>query len=121
MQSRKNNLVQAKIGEDLATSYLLKKGFQIIHRNFRSKLGEIDLIAIDKNTLVFIEVKSRWSEEYGDPKEAVTTRKIRSIIKTSEYFKLLNPQTPDLMRIDVIAINYLNDPPFIEHLENVTG
>lgn len=121
MLNPRNNQIPAKIGEDLAASYLLNKGYKIIHRNFRSRLGEIDLIAIDKDTLVFVEVKSRWSEEYGDPKEAVTPKKIRSIIKTSEYFKLLNPETPDLMRIDVVAISFLKDPPFIEHIENATG
>ncbi len=121
MQSPKNNLPQAKKGEDIATLYLSRKGYLIIQRNFRSRTGEIDIVALDKNTLVFVEVKSRWTEMYGDPKEAVTPKKIRSIERTADYFKLLNPETSDLMRIDVVAINFINEKLEIEHLENVTG
>lgn len=118
----KNNLPQAKQGEDLAAFYLRKKNYRILARNFRSRTGEIDITAILQNTLVFIEVKSRWSTDFGSPLEAVTPKKIKSIIRTAQYFKLLNPQTPDLMRIDVIGLDYTKEPfPLIEHIENVSG
>lgn len=112
-----------KIGEQRAAEYLQKKGYQILQKNFSSKLGEIDIIVHDENCLVFIEVKTRWSDQYGLPEEAVTLRKIKSIIKTGEYFKLLNPKTPNLMRIDVIAVELSKKGTLysLRHLKNVTG
>ena len=94
-----------KKGEELAAEFLKDKGYEILTRNFRSKFGEIDIIAKKGDFLVFVEVKTRWSREYGTPEEAVTKSKLRSIVKTGEYFKLLNPETPEAMRIDVVAID----------------
>lgn len=118
----KNNQNRAKEGEDLATAYLIKKGYRILKRNFHSRFGEIDIIATDKNTLIFIEVKSRWSESFGSPEEAVTIWKLQSIIKTANYFKMCNPQTPSSQRIDAIGIVFAdNGKAKINHLENITG
>lgn len=91
-------------GENAALRFLLQKGYKILQRNFRSKVGEIDIIATEGGALVFVEVKTRWNRNYGYPEEAVTPYKLRSIIKTAEYFKLLNPNTPGLLRIDVVAL-----------------
>lgn len=116
-----STVTSGRLGEDAALRLLKKEGYKIIGRNFRSKFGEIDLIAIEKDTLVFVEVKTRWTREYGYPAEAVTPRKLRSIIKASEYFKLLNPRTPDLMRIDVVAIEVRNGRVYsAELLKNVS-
>jgi putative endonuclease len=93
-----------KAGEDAAVKLLQTRGYKIIARNFRSKVGELDIIAIDGNTLVFVEVKTRWSRDYGYPEEAITPKKLQSIMKTAEYFKLTHPSTPDLQRIDAVAI-----------------
>lgn len=109
-----------RVGEDLAASYLQKCGYRILQRNFRSKFGEIDIVAQDKNTLVFVEVKTRYSHEYGYPEEAVTTSKIRSIIKTAHYYKLKHTKTPGLMRIDVVAIDMLDNTKSIRHIKNIT-
>lgn len=92
-----------KLGENFAAEYLRKKGYKILQRNFHTKFGEIDIIALDGKTLVFIEVKTRWSKEFGYPEESVTPKKIRHLIKAAWYYKLMNPQTPELMRIDVVA------------------
>ncbi len=117
-----NNLPKAKKGEDLAYSFLLKLGYKIISRNFRSRLGEIDIIAIDKNCLVFVEVKTRWTKDYGYPQEAVTSWKLNSIIKTGQYFKLLHPKSPSQERIDVLAISIRDrEKANVEHIKNVTG
>jgi putative endonuclease len=62
-------------GEDLAVRFLEKKGYRILSRNFRTPVGEIDVIAEDRNTLVFIEVKTRTDDSFGHPFEAVTFRK----------------------------------------------
>lgn len=111
-----------KLGEETAEKFLQGKGYKVLTKNFRSRFGEIDIIAQDKDTLVFVEVKTRWNKAYGYPQEAVTPRKIRSIIKTSEYFKVLYPKTPNLMRIDVVAIEIDNGHVSnIELIRNVTG
>lgn len=111
-----------KIGENYAVSLLRRQGYKILERNFRSKFGEIDVIALDHNTLVFVEVKTRWSPKFGDPAEAVTSQKLRHLIRASEYFKLLHPKTPDLMRIDVVATDVRNGEVVKARvLKNVTG
>jgi putative endonuclease len=112
------------LGENLALKYLQKnKGYRFVARNFRSKFGEIDLIFLDKKILVFVEVKTRFSESFGNPEEAVTPWKINAIIKTAQYFKLKNPKLPDSLRIDVVALDL--DPQNekllnLKHFENVT-
>jgi len=93
-----------KLGEDAALALLKKNGYKILGKNFRSRFGEIDIIAIEAKTLVFIEVKTRWNREYGLPEEAVTAWKLSKLIRTSQYYKLLYPKTPDLQRIDVVAV-----------------
>lgn len=110
-------------GEELAVAYLKSKGFRIIARNFRSKVGEIDIIACEKDTLVFIEVKTRWSIKFGLPEEAVTPWKLRSIVKTSQYFKMLHPELPESLRVDVVAISLLPSGELeeIRLIKNVTG
>ncbi|TSC53980.1 MAG: putative endonuclease, partial [Microgenomates group bacterium LiPW_16] len=92
-----------KRGEELAVRYLQSHGYRILTRNFRSKFGEIDIIGLDGKILVFIEVKTRWSKKFGPPEEAVTPWKLKSIIKTAYYFKMLHPELPESLRIDVVA------------------
>lgn len=77
----------------------------------------------DKDTLVFVEVKTRFTKIYGEPEEAVNRKKLDTIIKTGEYFRLLNPHTPSSIRIDIISI--LLKPETcklisLKHFENVT-
>ncbi|MBL7150332.1 YraN family protein [Candidatus Microgenomates bacterium] len=119
----KRNVNLGRFGEEKAVEYLQKHGYKVLEQNFRSKYGEIDIIAVNKDFLIFIEVKTRWSEKCGLPEEAVTQRKIRSITRTSQYYKILHPETSDLMRIDVIAIELDSLCRFKElrHLKNVTG
>lgn len=93
-----------KLGEEAAEKLIAAKGYKILARNFHSRFGEIDIVARDKDTLVFVEVKTRWAPKYGVPEEAVTPWKLRKIIKTGEYYKLTHPNTPDLMRVDVVAV-----------------
>ncbi len=93
-----------KKGEDLASNFLIQKGYKIIKRNFHSIYGEIDIIAIHENSLVFIEVKTRSSVRFGLPIEAVTKSKIENIIKTGEFFCLKNPNMPRSLKIEVVSI-----------------
>ena len=70
-----------------ASDYLTKKGYQIIERNYRCRIGEIDIIAIERDCLCFIEVKYRKNEKTGDPLEAVDKRKQQKIIRTAQYYQ----------------------------------
>lgn len=93
-----------ELGEEYAHNLLKKSGYQVIQRNFRCKIGEIDIIAKDKGTLVFVEVKTRWSRKFGKPEEAVTPRKLNKIKRIGEYYLLTHPNLPKKLRIDVVAI-----------------
>lgn len=93
-----------KIGEEIAVIYLRQNGYQIIERNFECRQGEIDIIAKDKNEIVFIEVKTRSSVLYGLPKDAVDRKKKKHIYRTVEYYVYLNRLENDRIRIDVIEV-----------------
>lgn len=110
-------------GELLARKYLEKQGYRFLDRNFRTPYGEIDLIFRDHKTLVFVEVKTRWSAKYGKPEEAVTPQKINSIIQTAKMFLVLNKKLPKQQRIDVVAINVTSSGELIglRHIKNITG
>lgn len=111
-----------KQGEDIAASYLVRQGYHLIQRNFKARYGELDIIATHHQTLVIVEVKTRIDREFGLPEEAVTPRKVREVVKTAEYYKLLHPELPDLMRLDVIAIQLTGDRvSYFNHIQNVTG
>lgn len=109
-----------KLGERIALEILRRRGYKILQRNFRSKFGEIDIVAQDVNTLVFVEVKTRWSKKFGYPEEAVTPWKLRSIVKTGDYYKLTHPGTPNLVRIDVVAIDIEGKKAKARLIRNVT-
>ena len=80
------NYVFGRAGEEEACKYLMGKGMQILERNFRCKLGEIDIIARDGETLVFAEVKTRRSHKYGSPLLAITPGKMRHMALAAEYY-----------------------------------
>ncbi len=114
------NKTKGELGELLALKYLKKKRYKIIETNFRCKLGEIDLIALHRKTIVFIEVKARSSVDYGYPSEAVDERKIRKITNTAEYYLLKHYQYENFdKRIDVIEV-FLNANDKINHIECIT-
>lgn len=111
-----------KLGEDAAVKLLQREGYKILDRNFHSKRGEIDIVAQDQDILVFVEVKTRWSKKFGYPEEAVTPRKLWSIQRTGEYYKLTHPNTPDLLRIDVIAVEVEgNKVTSVRIIKNASG
>lgn len=93
-----------EMGENYAVELLKSKGYKVIERNFRSKIGEIDIIAIDGDTLVFVEVKTRWSKKFGLPEEAVSKTKIARIKRTGELYSISRPALPKKLRVDVVAI-----------------
>lgn len=111
-----------KKGEELAVKYLRGQGYKIIGKNFHSRLGEIDLIALDHGILVFVEVKTRWSKKFGEPLEAITPWKIKKIIKAADYYKMLHPELPEAMRLDAVAISMDNNQQVekIELVKNIS-
>ncbi len=106
-----------KLGEDIATEYLKKNNYRIVERNFECKQGEIDIIAIDKNEVVFIEVKTRSNEQYGKPVEAVTEYKKKHLIKAIKYYIYKNKIEKVFIRIDVIEVYVKNSKYFINHIK----
>ena len=118
----------AILGEDKACEYLKKLGFKIIERNFRKGYGEIDIVAIDPSAgsgqavLVFIEVKTRTSNQFGSPLEAITYGKLRTLIHTAQYYKLTHRNLPESLRIDAVAVILNgNEVQNIELTKNITG
>lgn len=104
-------------GEMLASRYLLDKGYAIHHHNWRSGHKEIDIIAQQRDTLVFVEVKSRASEEYGNAYDAVTDKKIALLISAAQAY--LQKNKIDLkFRFDIITVIGCNEPYRIEHIED---
>lgn len=106
-----------KSGEEIACEFLLKNKYQIIEKNFRSKLGEIDIIAKDKNEIVFVEVKTRGQKIFGTPAEAVTKKKKNHIYNVAEYYMWKKNIENVFCRIDVIEI-YMNKSISINHIKN---
>ncbi|TCL10329.1 putative endonuclease [Roseivirga ehrenbergii] len=106
-----------KKGEDLAVSFLKKKGYQVLHRNFRHKKSEIDIICSKAGLLVFVEVKSRSSKAFGQPESFVSKSQEQSILKASEAF-VLNEDWHGDIRFDIIAIYKNGQIEEIEHFED---
>ena len=99
-----NNKEKGRLGEDIASKYIISKGGKIIEQNYRTKVGEVDLIVRINGELVFIEVKSRSNVHYGYPSEAVNDKKKRKIINVAKYYILDNELTDVSIRFDVIEI-----------------
>ena len=95
-------------GESLAVEYFIKKGYEILHQNWRHKHWEVDIIASQNGMLHFIEIKTRTSLKFGHPEEAVDKKKIRFLINASEEFLYLYPEWQRI-QFDVLSINIAND------------
>ena len=113
----------AVLGEDAAVKFLIKKGYKILERNFRKGYGEVDIIALSRNTLVFIEVKTRSSDRYGTPFEAISPWKLRSLVRGAKFYKyMLHPELPEDLRIDAIGVMVSGgEIVSIEQIENITS
>ena len=112
------NITTGKIGEEIAQKYLFDKGYKIIETNKRfSRFCEIDIIALDKNTLVFVEVKTRKTNICGHPLEAITKTKYEHIkMGLFTYLK----ENPNFKKYRIDAISIILQPELkIEHLKNI--
>ena len=105
-------------GEAIAVGQLKKEGYKIIETNYRTKLGEIDIIAKDKNTIVFVEVKARRTVHFGSPKWAVTPKKQKKISIVALYYLKSTKQSTVKARFDVVTVSLNRDKPRIEIIKN---
>ena len=113
------NKITGNIGENLAAEYLEKKGYKICERNWHySRFGEIDIIALEKETLVFVEVKTRKTTSFGHPFEAIDEKKVNQIKNIAQGFILQTNLKYKSCRIDGISV-LLTNPPTIEHIKNI--
>ena len=105
-------------GEDLAIRHLQGLGYRILDRNYRCKVGEIDCVAVKDRTLVFLEVKSRTTAEYGGPLEAVDRRKRRKMTRLARMYALENSLHDVPQRFDVVAVWFEGGRARVEVYEN---
>lgn len=110
-------------GEDLACKYLKNLGYQIMDRNYRIRGGEIDIVARDGDTLVFVEVKARFSHDFGPPAEAMTPWKIKALLKTAMFYVLKVNWGNKEYRLDFVSIDFADNGknPKIELIKNITS
>lgn len=104
-------------GENIAEDYLKNEGYSIITRNFRTNYGEIDIIARDKNEIVFIEVKTRSNLKYGNPSEAVNQNKQKHIKMVAKYYIHMHQLYNCYIRFDVIEVYCRNGKYRINHIK----
>jgi putative endonuclease len=94
-----------KTGEDLAVAELERRGYAIVARRWRNRAGEIDIIARDGETLVFVEVKAREDHDFGDAAESVTMRKRRTIVRLAKTYVVEQRWIDRPCRFDVVTIH----------------
>lgn len=105
-------------GEELAVRYLEEQGYAIVARNYRLRMGEIDIIARDGEFLVFVEVKTRRSSRYGSPFEAVDFHKQQQIIRVARMYLTRHGGDNCAVRFDVVAVYFAGRTPTIELLKD---
>jgi len=104
-------------GEDMAAAHLKKQGYKILERNYRTPIGEIDLVARHQGALVFIEVKTRRSRRFGSPQEAVHPAKQERLRNLAEYYLQQQGLGEVMVRFDVVGILWQGGKPQIEVIE----
>lgn len=105
-------------GEDIACRELETLGYHIRERNYRTRFGEIDVVAMDGETVVFVEVKTKTSGDFGDPVEEVTPQKQRQIVSMGEWYHAFNCTSGTPCRFDVVAIDLSLMPARVAHYKD---
>ena len=106
------------LGEDISEIFLAKMGYSIIKRNYRCRLGEIDLIVKDKNKIIFFEVKTRTNLNFGYPEESINNLKVLKLKKLAIFFAVSENMHDLDMQFDVISIN-LSGTHFSGNIKNI--
>lgn len=114
----KERLRLGDYGEETAVSFLKKNGYRIVARKYRNKLGEVDIIALDADTLCFVEVKTKASHSCGSPLESVTPGKQRKIAKVALSFLKERNLLEKKARFDVVAVEVLHRETKLEIIKN---
>lgn len=103
-------------GEALAAELLRAEGLIIVERNFRCRAGEIDLVAFDGPTLVFVEVRSRRGDRAGTPLESVDPRKQMRVTRVARHYLAARGVSERDVRFDVVGVRFDREPPAVEHV-----
>jgi putative endonuclease len=102
-----------KQAEDRASLELVSRGYQILQRRFRTRYGEIDIVARDGGTLVFVEVRARVGEDYGSAEDSITARKIWRMTRMAQAYLMMNGLGDVDCRFDVVAVDWSGPEPVL--------
>jgi putative endonuclease len=111
-----NKAATGKIGEQLATDYFVRRGFEVVQRNYRFRKAEIDLIVRKDDWVIFVEVKTRHSNDFGEPEVFVSRKQMNNIFQAAEEF-IYSTDWRGHVRFDILAVK-LGEPPEITHFED---
>lgn len=116
------NKATGDYGEELACKFLKENGYKILERNYRIRGGEIDIVAKDKDYLVFVEVKTRYSHDFGTPEESITPWKIKALLKTALFYIQKINWGDKGYRLDLVTVDFTDNPerPKVELIKNIT-
>ena len=103
-------------GEDVAAAFVAGLGMRVVVRNFRCRAGEIDVVAMDGDTVVFVEVRTRAGTGFGTPLESVDRRKQAQVGRVARHFLSARGWHERSARFDVVGVRLDADPPVVEHV-----
>ncbi len=111
------------LGEKLAAEFIRKQGYVILKTNYRCPEVEVDIVARQKDCLVFVEVRAKRGREFDSPEESITPVKMEKFRRVSAHYRQTHEDTPDSWRIDFVAVELdrQNRPLRIELIENAVG
>ncbi|MFZ2448300.1 MAG: YraN family protein [Syntrophobacteraceae bacterium] len=113
-----NRIARGRSGEDEAADFLARSGLKIIERNFRCPGGELDIVARDGKTVVFVEVRSRVANRFGGPEESIGGAKQKKILRAAQWYLKKRGCENSSARIDVVAIRWNGEEPEINWIVN---
>lgn len=116
--SKTNNKPKGDFIENMAAAFLKRSGFQILARNYSYRGGELDIVAKDNDTIVFVEVKSVWNNQQGNPAARVNTLKQKKIWKTACHYLYSKLNFEQKCRFDVVSVRTYQKPMQFEHIKN---
>ncbi|MDA8234081.1 MAG: YraN family protein [Clostridia bacterium] len=117
----KERIILGFQGEEAACKYLLQHGYEIVTRNYRCKLGEMDVVARDGDTLVFVEVRTRGTNSFGIAEESVDWRKQQRLRKIAQYYLVSEHKKEVDCRFDVVTVNFGGAVNITEQIKHYQG